>query len=208
MGYASIEDFSQPGQVYFLRTSDHGMTWEEKIFLNTWRDSQGIGFATETLGWMGGWSGETYETTDGGETWHVGGPGLYVNRFRFFGDSLGYCVGNRVYRYSNDSISTSVPGPQEPVSLGYELRQNYPNPFNPATTIRFLLPDMVRVRLAVFDLLGREVALILDEVRSAGEHVTGWDGRDNSGARVASGVYLYRLQTPDRILSRKLMLVW
>lgn len=77
----------------------------------------------------------------------------------------------------------------------YELSQNFPNPFNPATTIRYGLPQAGRVTLKIYNLLGAEVArLINDEPRAAGYHAAIWDGRNHGGKVVASGVYIYRLQ--------------
>jgi flagellar hook assembly protein FlgD len=87
------------------------------------------------------------------------------------------------------------------------LYQNFPNPFNPTTTIRFLLPEQSPIKLSILDLLGRSVVTILDEVKPAGDHVVGWNGRDESGIQVSSGVYYYRLVTPTHIMSRKLVLL-
>jgi photosystem II stability/assembly factor-like uncharacterized protein len=207
VGYVSIEDFSPPGPVYYLQTTDRGLTWEDRVFLNVSYDEQGIGFVSQDVGWIGGWGGETYGTTDGGNTWTVTGPGRLVNRFRFLGDSLGFAVGDRAYRYSRDSTSTAVPE-TSPATVGrFELYQNFPNPFNPTTTIRFLLPEQSPIKLSILDLLGRSVVTILDEVKPAGDHVVGWNGRDESGIQVSSGVYYYRLVTPTHIMSRKLVLL-
>jgi hypothetical protein len=71
----------------------------------------------------------------------------------------------------------------------YELSQNYPNPFNPSTTINYQLPYSSRVNLTVYDLLGRQVKILVDEMRDAGYHQGVFDA---SG--LASGVYIYRLQ--------------
>jgi len=68
----------------------------------------------------------------------------------------------------------------------YVLEQNYPNPFNPVTTIRFSIPKMVPVRLTVYDITGREVARLIDEVLNAGYHTIQWNA---SG--VPSGIYIY-----------------
>jgi len=75
----------------------------------------------------------------------------------------------------------------------FNLQQNYPNPFNPETVLRFDLPASAQVRLAVYDLLGREVKVLLSGSLPAGAHAVRWDGRDASGRTAASGVYLYRL---------------
>jgi hypothetical protein len=83
------------------------------------------------------------------------------------------------------------------------LVQNYPNPFNPTTAIRFSLPRNERVRLEIFDLLGKRVATLVDnEVLAPGEHVRQWDAR-----HAASGVYFYALQTENFREMKKMALV-
>jgi hypothetical protein len=79
------------------------------------------------------------------------------------------------------------------------LNQNHPNPFNPKTTISFSIPNSSFVTLKVFDLLGREIATLVNEDKSAGTHIATWDGRNNSGVRVSSGVYFYHLEVKPTI---------
>jgi len=98
-GYVSIENFS-PGPTYYLKTTDGGNTWSDQLFLNTLYDVQGIGFGSDSLGWIGGYGGDTYETTDAGVSWHLAGFGYLINRFRFLNDTLAYAVGETVYKYS------------------------------------------------------------------------------------------------------------
>jgi hypothetical protein len=86
------------------------------------------------------------------------------------------------------------------------LGQNHPNPFNPLTTISFSLPRESLVSLRVFDLRGRLVRTLLDESRPAGVHTVVWDGRDESGGRVASGTYVARLVSSEGVLTRKMLL--
>jgi hypothetical protein len=76
----------------------------------------------------------------------------------------------------------------------FALDQNYPNPFNPTTNIRFSLPDEQHVKLDVYDVTGRLVKTILNEQVRAGNMEVTWDGTNSSGAKVASGIYLYRLE--------------
>lgn len=77
----------------------------------------------------------------------------------------------------------------------FELFQNYPNPFNPSTTIRFGLPQMSRVRLVLYNVLGQQIRELVNGQRSAGFHTAVWDGRDERGMAVASGLYFYRLES-------------
>jgi hypothetical protein len=90
---------------------------------------------------------------------------------------------------------------------GFELAQNYPNPFNPSTTIGFALPQSAAVSLQVFDINGQLVKTLLNGSRAAGTHRVVWDGTDQSGAGVASGVYLYRLSAGGFTQTRKMMLM-
>ena len=89
----------------------------------------------------------------------------------------------------------------------FELSQNYPNPFNPATAISYQLTANSFVTLKVFDILGREVATLVNGVHSAGTHAAQWDGRNERGESVSSGVYLYVLTTPYQTQTRKMLVV-
>jgi hypothetical protein len=87
------------------------------------------------------------------------------------------------------------------------LMQNVPNPFNPSTTIAFSLPERMPVTLTVYDAEGREVARLIDAPRSAGLNKVTWNGRGASGENVASGVYFYRLQAGNKVLTKKMLLL-
>jgi len=87
------------------------------------------------------------------------------------------------------------------------LSQNFPNPFNPETAIRFGLPEDAHVKLVVIDLLGREIRELVDGNMKAGYHSVIWDGRDNAGNAVPSGIYLYQITTGSFRDWKKLALV-
>ena len=91
----------------------------------------------------------------------------------------------------------------------FALEQNYPNPFNRSTMIRFALPENAAVTLEVFNLLGQKVATLMEGAREAGTYTLRWEGRDDDGRALASGVYLYRLRTGDgtQVETRKLVLM-
>ena len=88
----------------------------------------------------------------------------------------------------------------------FELSQNYPNPFNPSTHIRFELPKAALISLAVFNSLGQEVRRLVNGQKPAGYHTVIWNGKDQNGRAVPSGVYHYRLQAGDFTATKKLVL--
>jgi hypothetical protein len=89
----------------------------------------------------------------------------------------------------------------------YALNQNYPNPFNPSTTISFALPKNEQVKLEVYDILGNLVKTMVNQQMGAGTYQVVWNGVDQNGARVASGVYLYRLQAGSFSTVKKMLMV-
>jgi|GEM_PF-5723700 len=93
------------------------------------------------------------------------------------------------------------------VLSGFELFQCHPNPFNLETSIRFELPKDHHVRLAIFNVSGQLVKTLVEEWRTAGTHEVVWDGRDNSGKEVASGIYLYKLQAGEFQKARSTVLL-
>ena len=133
-------------------------------------------------------------------------------------DTPGYAYGVAVagnYAYVADFdgfIVLSVSGTvdvdeQGPVPAQFHLAANYPNPFNPSTVIGFELSVPGPVQLQVYNVLGQRIATLVDRLMPAGKHKVLWDGRTESGARSASGVYLYRLKVGDQIETRKMMLL-
>ena len=106
--------------------------------------------------------------------------------------------------FTLDTI-TGVEDGDLPARIG--LAQNHPNPFNPATEISFSLPTKQTVTLKVYDVAGREVATLARGVHTAGPHTVMWRGQDDHGARVASGLYFYRLRTQDGTETRKMTLL-
>lgn len=89
----------------------------------------------------------------------------------------------------------------------YKLYQNFPNPFNPSTNIRFKVPELTKVNIKVYDILGRLVAKLLDEVKYPGTYNILWDGKNIHDQRLASGIYFYRLETSKFIQTKKLVLL-
>ncbi len=95
----------------------------------------------------------------------------------------------------------------EKVLKTYKLSQNYPNPFNPSTTISYNLPATEQVSVKVFNMLGQEVKTLTNGVMSAGQHTKVWDGTNNAGIKVTSGVYVYTLQAGQHKLTKRMTLI-
>ena len=98
--------------------------------------------------------------------------------------------------------ATSVESPAEHTPVSYALRQNYPNPFNPTTVISYDLPAATKINLKVYDVLGREVATLVDGEMEAGVHQVSFDA-----SRLASGIYFYRIAAGNYVTMKKMLLV-
>jgi len=89
----------------------------------------------------------------------------------------------------------------------FSLAQNAPNPFNPQTRIDYDIPKATNVRLEIYNVLGQHVKTLVDEFQEPGSKSVIWDGRDNSGSTVASGIYFYRMDAGEFSLTRKMMML-
>ena len=113
----------------------------------------------------------------------------YKNRYNESGGITDFVYVTDVY---DDQIS----------EFGYHLYQNYPNPFNPITTIRFEIPYAQKIKLSVFDILGREVKVLFDDIAPQGIITVDFDGKD-----LSSGVYFYKIQSEQFTDTQKLILM-
>ena len=116
--------------------------------------------------------------------------------------TLDYAPGDNVVTTSCESGDVNAAGRQAVAAVEFELGQNAPNPFNPATEISFSLPRAVPVSLRVYDVRGQLVATLASGVKEAGRHTVRWDAREHP-----SGIYFYRLETPDFAETRKMIML-
>ena len=105
-----------------------------------------------------------------------------------------------------DSTATAIEDNQTPPAE-LTLHQNYPNPFNPVTTISFTVPEKSMINLSVYNVEGKLVKTLIDESLDPGLKQRQWDGTGLQGAPVSSGVYFYRLQTGNKVLTKKMVLL-
>ncbi|MFW9770248.1 MAG: FlgD immunoglobulin-like domain containing protein, partial [Candidatus Thorarchaeota archaeon] len=120
-------------------------------------------------------------------------------RYQAFTEYLGFEFGPDVTDV-DENTSATLPG-------DFELLPNYPNPFNPQTTFGFVLPARSDVAAEVINLLGQRVRTLFERSMPAGRHTVTWDGLDDTGNPVASGVYFYRVRAGERVAARKMLLL-
>ena len=106
-----------------------------------------------------------------------------------------------------EDVSTDVGDDQSDPIESFSLDQNYPNPFNPTTSIEYSLSSSEHLKLTIYNTLGRKVRLLVDEVMPAGSFEAKWDGTDDSGELLPSGVYFYRVEAGSFVSAKKMLLL-
>jgi photosystem II stability/assembly factor-like uncharacterized protein len=203
-GYASNTP-ATPGHVFF--TSNRGASWSNSSGnLPDLPVSAGIVNPANPNHVVVGTDLGIFETTNGGTSWQQQNTGLANVSVSDLdlraADNVLFAAthGRGMYRTTGPLTAVRTTGEEVPFTA--ELRQNYPNPFNPTTTVPFTVPAQGRVRLSVVDLLGRTVAVLVDEDLVAGSYTARWNA---DGA--ASGTYLARLETAGASRAIKLTLL-
>ena len=109
----------------------------------------------------------------------------------------------------SSGIVSAVLSSEDEVGMPTEfaLKQNYPNPFNPSTQIQYALPSESRVVISIYDLTGRKVRTLVNEVQSAGHRSVMWNATNEIGRQVSGGMYIYSIQAGDFIQNRKMVLM-
>lgn len=196
-----------------LNTTNGGTNWNyvTNSGINPNDRSKTVFFLDADIGWISTKDGNGYgviqHTTDGGKNWTrqitpltnpQGGNAIFNIYFVDTHNGWLTASNRKICHFTESSgIEEGYNSPNE-----FSLYQNYPNPFNPATTIDYSIKKSDNVKLSVFDALGKKVAVILDEYKTAGNYSVRFDG---SG--LPSGIYLYRLESGDYNASRKLILM-
>jgi O-glycosyl hydrolase len=123
------------------------------------------------------------------------------------GDQLFLLPANSISTLVGDYDPTDVEDERPQVPEEFKLMQNYLNPFNPTTTIEFQLPQTSDVTIKIFNILGREVYTLTDRTFQSGRHSLLWNGLDNAGQQVSTGMYLYRIQAGNFVDVKKAVLI-
>jgi photosystem II stability/assembly factor-like uncharacterized protein len=188
-----------------FKTTNGGRGWMFQTS-GTQERLNAIFFASPGSGVVVGNNGAIFATTDGGNNWFtdstVAGITANLNDILIFPISEIGLVPSDSGMIEISSQPVGIEPEKEYVPKKYSLSQNYPNPFNPSTTIEFSLPQTSHVTLRVYNMVGEEVAALVNEELNVGTYTTQWNA-----SSVASGIYFYRLQAGDFLDTKKLLLL-
>jgi len=123
------------------------------------------------------------------------------------GNPVANLKGLYVFEFESTTLGVEGVGESFEVPMTYSLRQNYPNPFNPVTHISYDIIEATNVTIQIYDLLGHNVKTLVNERKDVGFYTTIWNGLDHNGSKVASGVYIYRLETERFTATKKMLLL-
>ncbi|MCK5331886.1 MAG: T9SS type A sorting domain-containing protein, partial [Candidatus Marinimicrobia bacterium] len=130
--------------------------------------------------------------------------GWIYHHFGAYADSTTYKL---VPLWESDIAFNTVGVDNDLQPESYALYQNYPNPFNPETQIQFRLATADKVTMVIYDIMGRQVRMLVKDSYNAGLYTVTWDGKNNKGATVASGMYIYRIKAGSFTSSQKMLLL-
>ena len=192
-----------------MKSEDGGETWDDLSTGNNY-DLMDLEFVTADSGFVSGRGGTFLTTTDGGSSFTAEFGKITTQdifSIEMLDSQRGWMAGENGFFVSTNNgggIATSIEGPvAESIPSSIKLEQNYPNPFNPSTTITYEVPVRSNVSLRVFNMLGQNVAtMVNNESKTAGRHSIRFDA-----GNLASGIYLYRLTVGGHTLSRQLTLI-
>jgi photosystem II stability/assembly factor-like uncharacterized protein len=191
-----------------VNTSDGGTNWHNYQINpdSSNRSLNNVFFLVVNEGWAVGNSGVVLHTTNGGITWNIILDGWTSNMLRsvqFTSPTNGYILGNNKTLFKYGLLTYVEQQPTPPTA--FKLEQNYPNPFNPSTIIQYAIPQNVRgetqeVSLKVYDVLGNEIATLVDEYKPSGIYNVQFTMNN-----LSSGIYFYQIRSGDFIQTKKMI---
>jgi photosystem II stability/assembly factor-like uncharacterized protein len=188
------------------KSTSNGIWTAQKVPGTLYGNLESVWAVDENQDAIVGSTGILLRTSDGGNNWVQ--QYITTNELRgvhFENQNIGFVVG-----IAGNILNTTNGGLTEVEKIGNDniiptkisLYQNYPNPFNPSTTIKFDLPDNLFVSLKVYDILGRQVASLINKELSRGSYSQTWNAQN-----VSSGIYIYQLKAGGTEVSRKMLLL-
>ncbi|WP_304130577.1 T9SS type A sorting domain-containing protein, partial [Ignavibacterium album] len=200
--YDSLTGFISRSNALY-KTTDGGINWSLIPNVTNFSYGRFSNIAYKNLFLAGGL--RTYQSTDSGENWNevIGLREQFIKFIRLLDVNNGYAVGDRglIIRLTDSVVNVETERINQPNK--YILFQNYPNPFNPKTVIRFHIPFISIVSLKIYDVLGREITILIDNE----ETHSGTNEVEFDASKLTSGIYFYTLFSNNKILSKKMMLI-
>jgi len=212
-----------------LETESVYQTWSGSDWTNVYKNEYEYSGELQTLDRSSNWVGSAWSPTDVDTlkytgnlntetvTYNIGTEVLEKSNFTYDGNDnmileisqvkpplSAWENSTRTVFVYDDVLAVKVDTDELP--RDFQLLQNYPNPFNPSTEIRFSLPKPAQVELVIYNLLGQRVRVLEDAMLGPGLYAATWDGTDQSGRPVASGIYFYQIRVGDLVESRKMVL--
>jgi hypothetical protein len=188
LAYKWVSPIVQYSDIYYAYTNKYDPTsWHSLADINYWSaatNSDGRKVCQGTYGSEGSDRGIVYV-----------GKSIKVGNY------------NNLYFDNLSFVDVEEEAAEGEALAGFSLSDNYPNPFNPKTKIDYLVPRSCHVKLEIFNVLGQRVATLVDQPKQRGNHQVTWNGRDQRGVEVASGVYFYRLEAEDFTQSKRMVLM-
>jgi len=185
-----------------LRTTDGGTNWVEQTS-GTPQWLQSVSFIDANNGLAVGTGGTILSTTDGGTSWvaQTSGTTETLRGVSFINVNTATVVGEvgTILRMSN---ATGIEDNTIKIHTNFTLMQNYPNPFNPSSTISYSVPEIVFVSIRVYDVLGNQVAILVNEEKPIGIYEIEFDA-----TKLPSGIYFYKLQAGSFVETKKMVLM-
>ena len=216
--YPSITFFSEPfklwaGTIHGVSLStDNGISWEQRsngLTPDPYSSSIMRLNGTLVTSLKFGGSG-VFRSVDEGLNWQNIGDGLpflnSIEKLIVYEDRVIAATSDGLWQRDTAGVVTGFISGHHPPG-NFELLQNYPNPFNPETVIHYQLPLPMSVRLDIYSLTGQKIKTLVSGRQSAGSHHVKWDGNNDAGIPVASGAYVYQLQTDSGTKAEKMILM-
>ena len=192
-----------------FNTTNGGADWSQQL-TGAGTKLTSVFFVDNNTGWACGWDGIIVKTTNGGEDWEFSysGTANYLLGLYAVDDENVWTVGGLGTILKLDANPSGiVEDDNTSQPLNFKVLQNYPNPFNPSTMIRYEIPDQARndnmlVVLKVYDVLGKEIATLVNEEKPMGSYEV-----EFSGTGLPSGIYFYQLQSGSFVETKKMVLI-
>jgi len=198
------------GNIY--KTTDCGVSWISQSS-STNNALHSVYFINKDSGWIAGENSTILHTTDGGSNWlnQVNSSNSHLLSVHFIDYDNGWVAGyNGTVLHTTNGGITSIDDNNQMNPIEFILSQNYPNPFNPVTKIKYSIPSAtlrqaqsdIKITLKVYDVLGKEIATLVNEAKPAGTYEVEFDASD-----LTSGIYFYQLKAGDFVETKKMVLL-